>query len=285
MLRSFKSEVDILQNVIRQVGTDNENFLKEIRNKRGNPIVPFFVESITRTTVENIYNALNSPEFKKENQNCKNKDNLDVIVQSGGGDADAAYHIAKMLHRKFKGKITYIIPRYAKSAATLLVSGGNSIIMGETSELGPLDPQIPQNNGDYISAKSVQATLDLIKNNIKSNLKLASIIASKINPLVLGEYESTLKIAKQYQKELLFLRMFKDKQEEDVTNIVKKFAEGYTHHSRIIDYEEADNCKLNIEKCDDKEWELIWNFYISYTQLTYLIKVTRILEKTDFNSE
>jgi hypothetical protein len=36
-------------------------------------------------------------------------------------DADAAYHIAKLLHQNFKGTIKYVVPRFAKSAATLLV--------------------------------------------------------------------------------------------------------------------------------------------------------------------
>jgi ClpP class serine protease len=259
----------------------NARFLEEIRKKRGNPILPLFVTPITRATVDNVYNIINSPDFEKRRAECKNKDNVDVIIDSGGGDADAAYHIAKLLHRKFKGKITYIIPRYAKSAATLLVSGGDLIIMGPTSELGPLDPQIPQDNGDYISAKAVQSTLELIKKHIKTDLKLASVIASRLNPLVLGQYESTLAIAKEYQKELLFLRMFKKdkKNEKIVDSIVQKFAEGYTHHSRIIDYEEADICKLKIEKWDDKEWRQIWDLYMSHTQIMYLIKVMKILEK------
>ena len=111
----------------------------------------------------NVYNIINSPNFCKEREECTHPENLDVIIDSGGGDADAAYHIAKLFHKNFKGEITYIIPRFAKSAATLLVCGGDKIIMGPTSELGPLDPQILQKNNQPISAKSVQSTLNLIK--------------------------------------------------------------------------------------------------------------------------
>ena len=59
----------------------------------------------------------------------------------------------------------------------------------------------------------------------------------------------------------------------------EKFAEGYTHHSRIIDYEDANTSKLNIEIWDDKDWSLIWELYMSHTQIIYLVKVMRILEK------
>jgi ClpP class serine protease len=273
--------MNILDTVIQQVQQHNSSLLEKIKKERGNIVIPLFVHPITRATVNHVYNIINSPELEKEREKCKNPNNVDIILDSGGGDADAAYHIAKLLHRKFKGKINYIIPRYAKSAATLLVCGGDCIIMGSTSELGPLDPQIPQNNGEYISAKSVQATLNLIKKYIKTDLKLATIIASRMNPLVLGEYESTLKIAKEYQKELLFLRMFKKTKpnEKIVNSIVKKFAEGYTHHARIIDYEEAEVRKLNIEFWDEKKWPLIWELYMSHTQIIYLVKVMKILEK------
>jgi len=273
--------MSILDNVIQQVQQQNTRLLKEIKKKKGNPIIPLFVNPITRSTVDNVYNIINSPNFEKERDSCRNPENLDVIVDSGGGDADAAYHIAKLFHKKFDGEITYIIPRYAKSAATLLVSGGDKIIMGPTSELGPLDPQIPQENGEYISAKSVQATLKLIQKYVKSDLKMASIIASRINPLVLGQYESTLKIAREYQRELLFLRMFEKNaaNKKRVDSLVKKFAEGYTHHSRIIDYEEAKKSKLKIEIWDSPDWRLIWDLYMSHTQIVYMVKVVKILEK------
>lgn len=273
--------MSILDGVIESVQAQNSGILNQIHEKRGNMIIPLFVNNISRSTVDNVYNIINSPQFEENRKKSRNPSNLDVIIDSMGGDADAAYHIAKLLHRKFTGKITYIIPRFAKSAATLLVSGGDSIIMGPTSELGPLDPQIPQDNGEYISAKSVQATLELIQKHIKTDFRLASIIASRINPLVLGQYESTLKIAKEYQKDLLFLRMFKKNQKNKITvnKIVNKFAEGYTHHSRIIDYEEAHASKLNIEIINDGEWKQIWELYMTHTQIVYLIKVMKILEK------
>lgn len=273
--------MSILDSVIQQVQQTNSALLGKIRKQRGNSILPLFVNPINRLTVDNVYNIINSQDFEQKRIQSQHPDNIDVIIDSGGGDADAAYHIAKLIHRKFKGEITYIIPRYAKSAATLLICGGNKIIMGPTSELGPLDPQIQQDNGEYISAKSVQATLDLIKKYIESDLKLASLIASRINPLVLGEYESTLNIAKEYQTELLFLRMFDKTPDNEllVKSIVDKFAEGYTHHGRIIDYEEAHLSKLKIEIWDDTQWNLVWNLYMSHTQIGYLVKVMKILEK------
>jgi len=155
--------MSILDTVIQQVQQQNVQLVNSIKKTRGNPLILLFVNPINRATLDNVYNIINSPNFCKEREECTHPENLDVIIDSGGGDADAAYHIAKLFHKNFKGEITYIIPRFAKSAATLLVCGGDKIIMGPTSELGPLDPQILQKNNQPISAKSVQSTLNLIK--------------------------------------------------------------------------------------------------------------------------
>ena len=101
--------MNILSDVISQVRSHYEQFLKKIQEERGNPTIPLFINPITRGTFDNVYNMINSPEFENQRKSCENKSNVDVIIDSGGGDADAAYQIAKLFHRKFKGKITYII--------------------------------------------------------------------------------------------------------------------------------------------------------------------------------
>ena len=157
--------------------------------------------------------------------------------------------------------------------------------MGETSELGPLDPQIPQSDGNFISAKAVQSTLELIKKHLETKdregLELATILASRLNPLLLGQYESTLHIAKEYQKELLLLRMFRS-QENQVAKIVEHFATGYTHHSRVIGCEEAQEffgSNLLIWKSSSPEWQLLWQYYEVTRNMKDLIGIARLLDR------
>ena len=71
----------------------------------------------------------------------KNAKELDVIVYSPGGYPEAVEAIVRMLRRRFND-IRFIVPHYAKSAATMLVLSGNSIVMKDTAELGPIDPQV-----------------------------------------------------------------------------------------------------------------------------------------------
>lgn len=277
--------MDIINNVIQQLQQQINGIMNQFNQLRGNVSIQILLSPIDRRGVDVVFNIINNPNFQQARQNSPNPNNVDVVIDSPGGDADAAYHIAKLIHSHFNGTITYIIPRFAKSAATLMVCGGNKIVMGETSELGPLDPQIPQNDGNYISAKAVQSTLDLIKDNLKrkdkTGLELATILASRINPLVLGQYQSTLKIAQEYQKDLLLLRMFNSKSQ--VNNIVKRFAIGYTHHSKVIGCNEAQGIfgttNLDVWSSSQREWQLIWQWYELNRSMRDLIGFLRAVDK------
>lgn len=78
---------------------------------------------------------------------------LDVMITTYGGDPDAALRIAYLLRKAvLQGRLTAVIPDAAKSAGTILGVGMDAIIMSDTSELGPVDPQIniPAANGTEV---------------------------------------------------------------------------------------------------------------------------------------
>lgn len=81
-----------------------------------------------------------------------------LLVDSGGGIAEIAYRISRLLQRQCRG-FTAIIPRVAKSAATLMVLGANDIIMGDDAELGPLDAQYL----DFDIEEAVVSALDTVQ--------------------------------------------------------------------------------------------------------------------------
>ena len=84
---------------------------------------------------------------------------VDFILHSVGGDIDAAEKLITMVRDKVKnGALRVIVPHYAKSAATLIALGADAIVMSDSSELGPIDPQVPFPDGQgawrYYSAFS-----------------------------------------------------------------------------------------------------------------------------------
>jgi hypothetical protein len=66
---------------------------------------------------------------------------LDLVIHSPGGSPQAAEQILEYLRTRFN-YIRAIVPLQAKSAATMLALGCDEILVGEHSELGPIDPQI-----------------------------------------------------------------------------------------------------------------------------------------------
>ena len=69
------------------------------------------------------------------------KQPIALLIHSPGGQAESAYKIASVIRRRCGGFVA-VVPRYSKSAATLLALGGALIVMGTDAELGPLDAQI-----------------------------------------------------------------------------------------------------------------------------------------------
>lgn len=69
------------------------------------------------------------------------EDELDLIVTSPGGGAQAAEQIVEYLRTQFN-YIRCFVPMQAKSAATMIALGCDEIVVGNHSELGPIDPQI-----------------------------------------------------------------------------------------------------------------------------------------------
>ena len=80
--------------------------------------------------------------------------NLDILIHSPGGFAPAAESIVQQLRGKYS-HIRFIVPSFAKSAATMLVMAGDEILMDADAELGPIDPQMLTPNGGASPAVAI----------------------------------------------------------------------------------------------------------------------------------
>src|SRR5260370_33334490 len=69
-------------------------------------------------------------------------EDLDLIIHSPGGDGHAAEKFLDLCRKTCTGALRVVVPLFAKSAATLMALGADEILMGETSELGPIDAQV-----------------------------------------------------------------------------------------------------------------------------------------------
>ena len=73
---------------------------------------------------------------------------ITLLLDSPGGDVDAAEKMVHLLHEACAqpscttDDLQIVVPNTAKSAATLIAIGADRILMSDSSELGPIDPQL-----------------------------------------------------------------------------------------------------------------------------------------------
>ena len=202
---------------------------------------------------------------------------LDVIVASSGGDIDAAYNLGLLFRRYGKDKLTFIIPRWAKSAATLLVCAGDEILMAPVAELGPLDPQITTMNPmeqrvERFSPLHIESTLRLIRDEFANgNDKLAEGLIQRLQfPLTLGSFKKLLEVGQEYVERLLSSRMLKDDL-QSAKKIGKELTTGYADHNWCITIDEAVEIGLNATEIEGECLDTVWQIHRLHREKEMLI--------------
>lgn len=98
---------------------------------------------------------------------------LDLILHSPGGSPQAAEQFVNYLRTQFS-YIRALVPLQAKSAATMIALGCDEIVLGQHSELGPVDPQIliPVPGGQRLApAHAIIRDFDRARREIAEDVK------------------------------------------------------------------------------------------------------------------
>ena len=207
---------------------------------------------------------------------------IGLLVDSPGGDAKAAYQLAMMLKNQC-GRFTAIVPRYAKSAATLLCLGAESILMSDDAEIGPLDVQIIEpDREEQVSALDELQSLDRLSvfaqesvdRHIqmlasRSGMKIRtllpevhSFVSSMVRPLFekidvvhYTQMSRLLKVAEEYAVRLL--QPNQDKLAQAPLAIARRLVHSYPEHGFFIGAGEAKRIGLNVEEPSDEVSDLL----------------------------
>lgn len=115
-----------------------DRLAEEIKSLRSHPLfVMYYYETagrISHEDVEDIYD-----EFRRRGWNRDDlHDDLDVLIHSYGGDANASYRVGQILH-DFAKNIVFLAPFYAMSGGTIVCLGGKEIRLGAYASLSPID--------------------------------------------------------------------------------------------------------------------------------------------------
>jgi Serine dehydrogenase proteinase len=196
---------------------------------------------------------------------------LDLLLHTGGGDIDAAEKIIKMVSAVAgNAEFRIIVPDMAKSAGTLMTFGADWVLMSDTSELGPIDPQIPHvgASGELrpISVLTYIKTYEELKDALDANPNdvTACIMMSKLDPATLRHYRFVADRARNLAENLLKQGMFRTVP-GNYTQIPADFMnlDRFSTHGQVIDAQDALRIGLNIEILDRRceLWDAIWNLY------------------------
>ena len=211
---------------------------------------------------------------------------IDLIIHSPGGDGNTAEKIVDMCRSYLppKGQFRVIVPNKAKSAATLIALGSDKIIMGYSSELGPIDAQVPVNISGLTQLISAQSFIDardeLIKKTheaVKNKEEYQGYLQllTTIDVSFVKECERAMGFARDVASKWLKNCMLKKINDKSVrtrlaNRIAKKLssAQDYLSHGRMINASEIlatrDLNKLAIElmQKEDNLWNIIWEIYV-----------------------
>lgn len=248
--------------------------LIEIEQELGMPLWVIIQNNDSKQSYSSINHQIYKHLYNQRGHLEKDKP-IALLLESGGGSAESAYAIAKLINN-ISGKFYVIIPQYAKSAATLLSLGAVEIRMGKEAHLGPLDVQIkdPDKDDEYSALDEIQS-LDslfeyatrqvLLSTNYWSELMdkkrglifpdsiqfvvgMMKPLMEKIDTVHYTTLSRLLRVSEEYAIRLL------DTYYENnfAKQIARKFVRNYPNHGFNIDSKEAEKIGLqNIKLIDE----------------------------------
>ena len=197
---------------------------------------------------------------------------LCLVLDTPGGDGITAERIVRICRVYSDNKFDVFVARRAKSAGTIIAMGSNRILMGETSALGRIDPQIliKEKNGtsSLIPAHVVVTSFDELLNKAKTSEGHVEIYLQQLNDydaiqieLIRRQLRMTEDISVRCLKQGMLAHISKKEIRKKIAPFITP---GVTKaHARDIFFDEAQKAGLKIELvCHNNPiWNIVSEFY------------------------
>lgn len=199
---------------------------------------------------------------------------MHLLLSSPGGDGETAVRLVRSAQARCR-ELTILVPDQAKSAATIMCLGAHHILMGPTSDLGPVDPQLYLGSGPLVSAKDLIAAIEHAEKSVAENPDSYPIHASllaDVTEIMIQQARSALDRTADLVKEAL--RSNPDRDEAAVQELQKNLQDPLIdlpkHHGAIFGAKDAEAAGLPVEVVDPQsdQWKLIWLLWARYFNLS-----------------
>lgn len=271
--RSFRAA-----SAFMKVGRETQQFpeqrqplLKKLAKQFDANVVSFFT-SFTKPNVQIIDADAEMLESLLAVEHSDGK--LVLILNSPGGQALAAERIVNVCRAYSGGQFEVVIPHMAKSAATMICFGANTIHMSKTAELGPVDPQVSYKddagNEKWISAQEyVRSYKKLVVQASGGEFPRIEPFLQQLNRMDAREIEameSAQALSADISVQLLKSGMMSALPEADIRTKIERFlSQTETRsHGRMINHTGAVASGLNVNILDlhSDIWNTLWELFV-----------------------
>lgn len=229
-------------------------YLKRLSDYTGRNTIAYYSAFLNKPNASNIdINDLDMTGFMNALKGMDCTKGLDLLLHTPGGSPAAAEAIINYLRKKFNNNIRVIVPQIAMSAGTMMACAAKSIVMGNQSSLGPVDPQF---NG--IPAYNIQMEFEEAKNDLASNPQNAQYWAIKLQQYPAAFLKTAIdaiQLSSTLLREWLSTCMFKEEDKSVVDEIVAKLNEhdDSKTHGRHFNIDFCKNIGLKIEQLENDD--------------------------------
>lgn len=203
---------------------------------------------------------------------CDSSKPLHVLLASPGGDGETAIRMTRSMQTRCT-ELTIVLPDMAKSAATLICLGADTILMGPGGDLGPVDPQFQVGTG-LVGAKEIVRAVDEAEERITNNPATFPLFASllaDVNMLKVEQARSAMERTEALVREALSCTA--SRSQETVNSLAQSLQapliDDPASHSAVISADAAARFGLPVQLADTQSatWRLIWMLWTRYFTL------------------
>jgi len=256
-------------------------YLEKLSNITGRNVIAYYSAflSLHQPNLDLSVNEQDKNAFMATVHTMDRSKGLDLILHTPGADIAATESIVNYLQTMFNGDIRAIVPQISMSAGTMFALSCKSIILGNQSSLGPIDPQI-----GGVACKAVLEEFEKAHQSIKrdpSSIPLWQVIIGKYHPTFLNACQKAISWSEDLVTEWLENGMAKQ-DSALAKEIVRQFSDiNLTKsHGRRFSKDKCISIGLNVESMeeDDELQDAILSLHHAYMHTMDQTRTIKIVE-------
>lgn len=205
---------------------------------------------------------------------------LHVMLDTPGGHGETAIRLVRQAQARCN-ELTVIVPDRAKSAGTLFALGAHRILMGPTSDLGPVDPQIRLADGSFFAAKAIIDAVKYAEHAVQDHPETYPLHASLLGNLTAVQVQLARNELEHSGAQLrAALRTCPGRSNDDIETLAEKLEDRLVNepqsHGAIVSAQDAHELGLPVTELppSDPQWQSIWRLWAKY----FILRPQRVYE-------